>query len=349
MSASSEPSEDHAENGRVVVLTTSELVVPSGCACCGDVASSSRLEVSRGGASLIVPYCGRCLRHASARTTRALAAAVASCLIAISTALALPLAWSSAGLVPLVLVAVAGAAVPLAVRWLVPRRPRSGHTAIERAVWWLSDTELACTSARWAASLSEAHAKSEVRSARLTEPRFSRWLATGPLLALVASIFGWYLHHPLVRVLNLTESRIVVLLDGRPLTSVEPTSSESPAAGVDVRAPAGEHRLVAVGPDGAPVADAVVSLRSGSRHLYAPASGRYCFWLEETGYGRAGREAPRMEPLGAGTELWVLPRGIDSWFAPSPPPLAGDNRSSGGVLRALRQARCEHAPPAARR
>lgn len=339
-----------AASGRAVLLAATGCVVPDVCACCGDSAPSSRLEVShRDGQSLIVPYCTRCLRHASAGTTRSLAAVVASCLLASTVALALPLAWPSSSLLAHVAVTLLAATIPLVVRWAVARRAVPGHSSAERAVWWQADGALVCTSPKWAESLARGAESAEVRPMVAREPRFAAWAAAGPILALVAGPTGWYVHHPLVRVLNLTENRVTVLLDGRAVVDVDPTSSESPAAGVEVRLPTGPHRLSARGPDGELVAEVHATLRSGARHLYAPGSDAYCFWLEETHYGRAGSEPARIDRLEGSGHVWVLPRRIDTWFSPNPPPGAADARSSGGVLVALRQSRCDLAPAAVRR
>lgn len=345
MESAFETSETPEPTGRAITLGATDGVAPGGCACCGDAASSSRLESGPRG-SLIVPYCARCLRHASARNTRVLAALVASALLAVTAAFALPLAWPWVPLVVHVMVTLVVSCVPIAIRFVAPKRRLPGHSASERAVWWQADGTLACTNARWAEALVKSASGSELSPLAPREPRFSPWFVAGPLVALFGGTTSWLMHHPIVRVLNLTDSRIEVVVDGRAELSVEPTSSESPSAGVEVRWPTGEHQLQARSAEGAVVSDARGMLESGSRHLYAPGSRGYCFWLEETRYGRAGAQAPRLEALPADRELWVLPPGIDTWFSENPAPAAADARSSGGVLLALRQSRCRQAPPA---
>jgi hypothetical protein len=341
---------DSNSNGRRVRLADTDAVVPGVCACCAEPASSSKVERELvGSRSLIVPYCTRCLRHASARTTRGLSAFVASVLISVTLAFGLPLAWQRAPLLVAVLLTLALSFVPLGIRMLGPRKPSSGHSAVERAVWWEPDGTVACTHARWAEQLARSAPGSEVSAADVRERRFAPWFAAGPLVAVIAGASGWIVHHPLVRVLNLGDSRMTVLVDGRPVASVDPTSAESPSAGVELRMPTGEHRLVALGADGSTLADSTVVLRSGSRHLYVPAAPAYCFWLEETHYGRETESPDRVEALEGQPGFWVLPDGIDTWFAPNPPPAAEDSRSSGGALLALRQARCEQAPASVRR
>jgi hypothetical protein len=292
--------------------------------------------------SLIVPYCGECLRHASAQTTRNLAAVVASCLIAGTLAFSLPIATGALGLIADVAIVFGIALIPLVVRLSVRARPRPNHASAERAVWWSGDGELYCANARWARELAEANS-AEMRSARVSEPRFASWLLVGPLSGLVLAPAGWYLHHPQVRVLDLNETRIALYVDGRHVADVEPTSAESTLAGIEIRIPAGEHELEARGPDGNAIHKARVNVRSGRHHLYAPGGERHCFWLEEARYGRLGSEPARVDPLTGVERFWVLPRRVDTWFAPNPAP-PSEQQWSGGVLVALRQALCSEAP-----
>jgi len=321
-------------------------VLPAACACCGNPAAASRVEVRTADeASLIIPYCSVCQAHVSAATTRVLAPTLASCLLAGTLAASLPILWTEGPAVLLVVLSLLGAALPLlvALRWRP--RPQPGHTAGGRAVFWLRSGELACSNPKWAAELA---ARSGVSARRvwLVERSLSPWMLSGLILALLAGPFFVWLHRPLVRVINLTDGRITVTVDGRVVARLDPTSAESPAAGAEVRVPAGERRLVSIAADGRVVAESRVSVRAGRQHLYAPGSDDYCFWLETVGYGRLVREAPSIEPLRGALRFWVLPA-VDTWFSPNPPPAAQDDRSSGGELTALRQARCTQAPPAA--
>src|SRR5512142_2898364 len=141
-----DPKTQEVERGRPVRFAAQWAVVPEPCACCGEPAATSRVaETTDRTHSLIVPYCDRCLRHASARTTRNLAAALASCLLALTLTLTLPLALVRAPLVLLVAVVLAASGLPILWRWLWPRRPPVGHSALESAAWWLPDGTLACT------------------------------------------------------------------------------------------------------------------------------------------------------------------------------------------------------------
>jgi hypothetical protein len=327
--------------GRAVRLVETGSVLPASCACCGALAARSRLERSAYEQSLLIPYCDECQRHASAVSTRTLSVALSSLLLGLTLAAVLPLLLPQMPITNAAMIA-AGAALPIGAALLLKGKPRAGHSATGRAAWWLPNHELACTSPRWAAELALANG-ADVRSVALREPKLSPLMFSGLAIALFLAPALYRLQHPLVRVLNLTDERVDVFLDGRMLATVEPTSAESQSAGVEVRMPAGRHRVVLARPDGRRVADEEIRLESGSRHLYAAGSGRDCFWIERTGYGRSKAKSS-VELLERDRHFWVLPDSIDTWFASNPPPASGDERSTGGVLSALRQTPCSQAP-----
>lgn len=326
---------------RVVKLEPAALATPDFCACCSAAAATSRCE-RLGAREIIVPYCVRCLRHASAAGTRNLAAAVGSCVLAVTLALALPLAWPAASLWVHVLSVVTVSCLPLVPR-AFRRRIEPGHTAAERAAWWRSERELCCTNPRFAEALSAQSGAEVFEPSRGAEPRFFVWLVAGPLVAAVGAPSGWMFHHPVVRVLNLTDARMTVSIDGRAVASLEPSSAENPTAGVELRLPSGDHSMTTAVLGGEAVGTRV-TLRSGATHLFAPQSVGQCFWLEETGYGRHGGRGTVVLPLAGADGFWVLPRRVDTWFAPNPPATGPDQRSSGGILVALRQSPCARAP-----
>jgi hypothetical protein len=147
-----------------------------------------------------------------------------------------------------------------------------------------------------------------------------------------------------VRILNLTDERLTVRVDGHPLGLVEATSTENARAGVEVRVPSGQREFLAEGPGGRVVARATVHVHGAKEHLYAPGSNDHCFWLETTGYGRSAPPNPRLEALTGAARFWVLPGHVDTWFDKNPEASPGGRRTSGGSLTALRQARCADAP-----
>jgi len=207
-------------------------------------------------------------------------------------------------------------------------------------VFFRWDGVLVCRAPEWAERLAALNG-SESRPARVPEPSLARWGAPVLVFVSLGSVPFFEFHFPEVRVVNVGPERLTIFVDGRERVSVAPTSEESPTAGAVIRVPAGRRTLRAVDPTGAVVDDASVLVQGGEPHLYAPASGGTCFWIEARGYGRRAREdVPPNVPLGGVPRFWVIPAGVDYWFS-SPPVGDADDRSTGGVLKALRQARCD--------
>jgi hypothetical protein len=152
-------------------------------------------------------------------------------------------------------------------------------------------------------------------------------------------------HYPPLRVVNLTGAEISIYVDGEPFGVVQPSSAESSRAGLQTRVAAGLRTLEARNSEGQPLEHLQVRVEAGQTHLFAPASRGFCFWLESTRYGRATAPDRPLLALDPGQRFWVLRTPVDSWFAPNPLPGAEDERSTGGVLTALRQGRCGDVPP----
>jgi hypothetical protein len=147
-------------------------------------------------------------------------------------------------------------------------------------------------------------------------------------------------HFPVVRVVNTTGDPVTIVVDGKDRGRVPSTERESELAGVELRVPAGDRVLKALDPAGRLVDAQAVSVEAGAVHLYAPGSTKACFRLETTGFGRSSAEGTSAAPLTGPPYFWVLPpEGIDYWFVPAPPP-ANDSRSTGRLVRALRQSSC---------
>lgn len=331
------------EGAREVDLDPERAILPAFCACCLELAAFTQRE-QRGDSrrDLLIPYCGSCQRHASAPRTRTLAVTLASSILALTLSAFLSLIWPA----PLTLIMSAVllvAAAPIVLALVMRRRPRKGHSASGKAAFWSRSGSLVCSNARWAAELALTnHCESRPSSAR--EPKLSPWMSAGSLIGLSTAPFFYSLHHPLVRVVNLTDQRLVVFVDGREFGSVEPSSTENPAAGVELHLPAGERDLVARPPGRKPVFSERVQISVDSEHLFAPGSRGQCFWLETTGYGRTQPQGPTILALTGDSPFWPLPIAVDHWFLPNPPPEADDGRSTGGVLTTLRQAPCGQAP-----
>jgi hypothetical protein len=292
---------------------------------------------------VLVPYCANCHEHAARAKTRALGGVIASALLAVTFTAGLPLAWQPPSAAVYAVVAAAAAALPQVLLRLRRERPESGHASAGRAAFFGADGALVCASNPWAKRLASA-SNAVITEIRAREPVVPPWAAAVPVACGAAALLLFGLHFPIVRVLNVTATRLAIAVDGRTYVDLEPTSAESAAVGASVRLPAGRHVLTASDPTGRIVDSTPVTVEGGVQHLYAPGSAGVCFWIEATSYGRRGSVAPAPEELSTTTTFWALPRDIDVWFAPSPPRPEGDDRSSGGLSYAVRQAKCDDVP-----
>jgi hypothetical protein len=149
------------------------------------------------------------------------------------------------------------------------------------------------------------------------------------------------LHHvfyPVIRVVNFTDQSIQIYVDDHALGSVEPTSGESPAAGVIVRAPSGTHRLRSTYRNGEVVADNLVQIESGFEHLYAPGSLDGCFYTERVAFGRSRYDGEARTALNSESRFWAIPVEVDFWFAPER--ALRQSATTGGVVTLLRMGKC---------
>ena len=318
--------------------------LPEECACCA-AGATHRTALRRGdGASLLVGYCDECALHQASSSSRVLALALASLLLALAGAAGLPLLAPRLGLLPLALASCGLSLLPLVALLLPTPDPEAPHVVRGPAVLWEQGNHLLCASTRYAERVALLNGGA-LREEQLRERTGSAWLWAGPLLGVGAACLSFFVYHPLLRVLNLGPVRAEVALDGKWLSSVDPTSNESPAAGALLRVPAGEHVLSFVSSvDGAQLGVVPADFHSGAVHLVALGADDTCFWLETTGYGREQRTEPSYEPLRSSEHFYVLPGGIDTWFASNPEASDPSSRSSGGLLTALRQAPCTEAP-----
>jgi hypothetical protein len=333
--------------GASVALPPGTALLPEECACCGKPASHRVAVRSRAGTSLLVGYCDECAEHQAAASSRVLSLALASLLLGLVTAAGLPLLAARAGLLGLAFAAGAAALVPLALLLLPQRLVEAPHVAHGRAVQWQLEQRIWCARESYAARVAQLNGAAAAPAA-LRQALGSSWCAVGPLVGVVAACLSYFVYHPLLRVINLGSARIEVAIDGAHLAAVDATSNESPSAGALLRVPAGRHVLsVSSAVDGTALASVNVDFQSGAVHLFAPGAGGICFWLETTGYGQEQLVKPSYQPLVSEDHFWVLPGGIDTWFAANPAPSDPGSRSSGGLLTALRQAPCSEAPPEA--
>jgi hypothetical protein len=265
---------------------------------------------------------------------------------ALTFAFGLPLVWQPRVALIYAACVLAGGLVPIVLGALWPRKRAIGHAAAGRAALFRLDGALACARPDWGELVARDN------RARSFEIRFrERRIPVGTVAALAAAcaVLPMYYraHFPAVRVVNLTDGHLEIVVDGRVRASVPPTSAESTGAGVELRVAAGLRVFSAVDGAGRVVDSSSVVVSSGGQHLYAPASDAYCFWVETAGYGKSKGAGTEIQPLRGPPRFWALRDAIDLWFSPLPD-ADFDDRSTGGYLRAIRQAPCEAAPGSAR-
>jgi hypothetical protein len=317
------------------------LKLPSICACCGRNASLSRREIgSTRDACVIVPYCESCATHASRARLLDLGAFFGSTLIAVSSSILLNLGGLNRW-VNLVL-SVGLSVLPLALirRYGLPRQ--LGHAARGRAVF-VHGRKVVVSSFAFAREMAQQN-NVIPRELKSTAVRMKGWTVVGPVVALILSPTFHYLFWPQLRVLNFTDGRLVLFVDGRRIGDVEPTSGESPASGVEFRVPSGRRHLRAVSAEGTQISDIRVTLRSGSRHLFAPAALPSCLYVQRIAYGRTSLSHafdPRVVetyPLLSEDRFWVIAPEIEPWFIPERSVQPG--LTTGGLVSLLRMGRC---------
>jgi hypothetical protein len=319
-------------------------LLPEECACCGELATHRLALAQKDGASVLVGYCDECAEHQAGASSRVLALSLASLILALVGAAGLPLLAPKLGLISLSLGVCALALLPLAGLLFAPHPAPAPHAARGLAVLWAGPDRLWCAAPRYAERLAELNAGKQ-QAEPLRERLASAWLSAGPVIGIGAACLSFFVYHPLLRIINLGTVRIEVAIDGTPLVAVDPTSNESPAAGALLRVPAGEHSLsVSSTVDGTALGSVQADFHSGAVHLFAFGADDTCFWLETTGYGQEQLAGRSYEPLPSAEHFWVLPGGIDTWFAANPVSSDPTSHSSGGLLTALRQAPCAEAP-----
>lgn len=319
-----------------VQLGSTPLQLPSHCANCGDPAGQL-LRERGGGRELLVPYCARCFGCATRAGTRALALSLSSVLIGVTLLFTVPRLAANLGLPGFIALLACGACLPLGVGFLLERRGDVAQSSVGRAVWLRGD-RLFGTNGAWMAELAQVNGLNPVtQTAR--EPIAGPGAWSGAALCVALAPLAHSYLFPTLLVLNLAAPQFDFVVDGSVRGRVEPSSLESPEAGLRLRVAAGRHRFEARAvADGSSIAAEDVAVDAGGNYLFAPASDEFCFWLESSGYGRSAGE-PSYQPLPPGRRFWRLPDRIDSWFA-SNPKVGSDQSSTGGTMVALRQARC---------
>lgn len=325
-----------------VRLPETPIVLPMRCACCA-APRSRELRISDGaGCELLVGYCEECALHAARATTRRLSVTIASLLAGIAVASALPIALPWLSLATCAGLSLAAALSPLAFD-LVRRRPLPGHSSADAAAVFVRPRELRCSDHDFALELGRAIGATVASVPMRRLAGRLDWVVVA-VVAFGVAPFAYTIHHPLVRVLNLGALPVTLHVDGRVVGRVEPSSGESPFAGLELRLPAGTRTLELMDTEGRSVARTQAEIVAARRHLYAPAAAETgtCFWLESIGYGRAPDRGARV-PLIAEDGFFSLPTDVNGWFLPTAP-AAPDSRSTGGRSTVLRQGPCDEEP-----
>lgn len=335
----------------IVTLGPEHAELPASCACCAAPPTTSRVLRRPAAAPLVVPYCARCHARLGRLRTRTLSFAVAAGLLAVTFAGALPVLFNRLSFLGYAAAVSFASLIPAAIALALAQRRHAVHPTRQTcrsespAVFWWARHELACQSEAFASAVA-AHHDVPIRARRPPFNPASPWLALGPALALASAWLLYPLHYPELRVVNLSGAELSIYVDGEPFGVVQPTSAESSRAGLQTRVAAGLRTLEARTAEGEPREHLQVRFEGGQNHLFAPASPGFCFWLESTSYGRARAPDRPLSALDPEQRFWVLRGPVDSWFAPNPMPGSDDERSTGGVLTALRQGRCGELPPA---
>jgi hypothetical protein len=326
-----------------VVRLPEHAVVPQSCCNCGQPATVAQPEGLRG-QNLLIPYCDECGVAAAGLGTLRLASTVASALLVTTLLLVLPGWFGRLGLLgSLVLLLVSGA-LPLLVAGGVRRGFGAPRTAAVRAVFWLRPNVLACFNPSWAAGLAQRD-ESELERVNVREPVLTPWMWSAVVLgvALLPKVHSYLM--PSVVALNFGDSAVDIEFDSGQSVRVDPTSLESERAGSRVRLPAGTHTATLRSLEGQVLETRELRVQPGALHLLSVSGREHCFWLERDAYGQAGDAERRYDLLDPNRAFWVIDTRVDSLFAANPE-TSTDRASSGGIMTALRQGRCDALPPA---
>ena len=158
-------------------------------------------------------------------------------------------------------------------------------------------------------------------------------------VALVGAVL-WWSWHPEVRVVNVTNQPLEIVVDGRAVSVVPGIAGEVGGAGETIRIPRGHRILRARALDGTVVDEATGTVGIGTVQLFVPGSNGYCFRIDRRAYGRARQPRPVSVQLPHDERFHTLNESIDAWFEPNP--AATSNAwFAGGVRRAVRHSSCQ--------
>jgi hypothetical protein len=256
--------------------------------------------------------------------------------------------WVSASVLTAVIAAAAGAGLGLRLLFRVPQSPVCAWRGVP-ASWvntrqGLAVLETPCEGVLEAVRLQQLPALGSC-VARVVEHHAVRARICAVVSVLMAAPLTWLFAHPEVRVANVSDTAVVVSVDGRTLGAIDAVAGEAPNAAHRFRVPWGTHRFEARALSGAVVDRTQAYVGREGPMLYAPAGSQQCFWLESRGYGRLGRPEDTVVALEAGRAFVQLPREVDSWFQPNPADRGRSDWLSGGERTTVRHGPCERPVP----
>jgi len=242
------------------------------------------------------------------------------------------------------LVAVAGAAAIAGLPYLayvILQTVAAQHGVRDDVAVIPAATGLICLNEGWAKALSEQLGSSYEPTSVRTH-LVASWAFGGLVIAGLLTPWLYDSFHPVLRLVNLTESVLTISVDEHFLANVEPTQAENPRAGIFTNLAAGHHVLSARRADGLVVQRVTADVLAGQTHLFAPARPKgACFWVERSAVGRNSEGRSTREVLEGESGFWVLPTEIDVWFGPAQGSVT--QFGTGGVVTSLRQGVCSDA------
>ncbi len=320
------------------------------CQVCGAAARRSRGPAvsprawGRPLPDVAVALCESCHGRTWRRSVGLVAVAVAVVAASLGAARATFVAWPWVPWPVLVLATVLGGGLA----WLIGARWMARSSSATRDTGWngVPVRVVRSRSEGWTLHVASVRALSVLRD-DCDEPASKRVVendAVVPALGLALGVLVaggvlWFAWHPEVRVLNVTDTPLAVVVDGRQMAWMAGVPGESPNAGLDIRVPEGWRVWRAVRPDGTEEDETRAWVGRGASRLYAPGCEGRCFWVERRAYGRARSPRPRVVELPSDRCFFSVPRKIDAWFQPNPQ-TPRDLWFSGGVRRALRMGAC---------
>jgi hypothetical protein len=337
------------EQGRDVVLQSTQYSMPNKCASCGGAQQTSLDAKGRRRSgnttytrSFQIPYCSACAARVRGVRTKGIVLAVA--------ALGVSVVFASLGVIAPGLPAVVTIVVPIvfavglgvaACPAPAPPAPAAPAMGAAEAVKLVSfdavRSTLYCENPQWGDEFAKMNGIQAIPKSR------RHWfgggaLAVGLVAAPIAGIGFWVVGHPKVYVDNAGPDSLQIWLDGKKLL-VAPSQPPSDATGTrpSEYIAHGKHtfgwsKVGASAPEGTVEAD--VTMNDG--HLYNPRK-TACYWLVADVYGDASVQGVTKGPQPI-QEFYSFDK-VDTWFGDNPQTVEVSNGETGATKVALQRAK----------